>query len=85
MTLSIVSFGVVYRVKDPVSIVIAFNVLRFVQGAASAMVNTSCYAFASVAYPDDVEKIISLFEGVVGLGNMAGPVLGSVVYNWLGF
>lgn len=49
------------------------------------MVNTAAYAYASAAYPDDVEKIISIFEGAVGIGIMVGPVGGSLVYTALGF
>jgi MFS family permease len=49
------------------------------------MINTTAYAYASVAYPNDVEKIISLFEGVVGVGNASGPILGALVYKALGF
>ena len=35
--------------------------------------------YASVAYPNDVEKIISLFEVVVGVGNASGLILGALV------
>ena len=49
------------------------------------MINTTAYAYASAAYPNDVEKIISLFEGVVGIGGTSGPIIGSIVYKALGF
>ena len=49
------------------------------------MINTSAYSFAAQAYGDEVEKIISLFEGFVGIGCMSGPIIGSVVYSYLGF
>ena len=39
----------------------------------------------SQAYPDDVEKVISLMEAMVGAGNMMGPILGSFIYNTFGF
>ena len=41
------------------------------------MINTTAYAYASVTYPDDVEKVISIFEGAVGIGVMVGPFGGS--------
>lgn len=49
------------------------------------MINTSAYSFASQAYPMQVEKIISVFEGCLGAGMMMGPIIGSFVYNAVGF
>ena len=54
-------------------------------GAASACINTGAYSFAAQAYPDDVEKVISIMEAIVGIGCAAGPVLGSVTYELIGF
>ena len=85
MALSIVGFGAAYHVKKKWLLILLFNLLRVGQGCASGMINTTAYAYASVAYPNDVEKIISLFEGVVGIGGTSGPILGSLVYKALGF
>jgi predicted MFS family arabinose efflux permease len=52
---------------------------------AIAMINTSAYAYASLSNPNKVEKTISLFEAITGLGNAAGPILGSLLYDGLGF
>lgn len=49
------------------------------------MINTSVYSFASQAYPTKVDKIISLMEGVVGVGCTLGPMVGSFVYQAVGF
>ena len=49
------------------------------------MINTSGYSFASQAYPDKLEKVISLMEATVGAGMMLGPILGSFIYNAVGF
>ena len=54
-------------------------------GSAQGMINTSGYSFASQAYPDKVEKVISLMEATVGAGMMLGPILGSFIYNAVGF
>lgn len=37
------------------------------------------------AYPEDVEKVISIMETSVALGCAVGPVIGSVVYAQLGY
>ena len=49
------------------------------------MINTAAYSYAAQAYPEDIEKVISLMEGMVGIGCSAGPVVGSFVYASLGF
>ena len=49
------------------------------------MINTAAYSFASQAYPDNVEKIVSVMEGVVGIGNTIGPIMGVFIYSAVGF
>ena len=49
------------------------------------MINTASYSYAAQAYPKDVEKVVSLFEGFIGIGTTSGGVLGGLVYNALGF
>ena len=49
------------------------------------MINTASFSFASIAYPQKVESVISYMETMAGLGNMAGPVLGSFIYTAVGF
>ena len=49
------------------------------------MINTASYSFAAQAYSDNVEKVISVMEGIVGIGCAAGPILGSVIYESVGF
>ena len=54
-------------------------------GTASGTINTSAYSFAAQAYSDDVEKVVGLMESVAGLGCIIAPVLGSFVYQLLGY
>ena len=61
------------------------NDLSNIVGLASSMINTSAYSFAAQAYGEQVEKVVSLFEGFVGIGCATGPLLGSIVYQFLGF
>ncbi len=49
------------------------------------MINTAAYSFAAQAYGHDVEKVVSLFEGFVGIGTTSGPIIGSLVYHYVGF
>lgn len=49
------------------------------------MLDTAAYAFVSTAYPEKVESVISIMEASTGIGNMLGPVLGSFVFEAVGF
>ena len=50
------------------------------------MISTCGYSFVSQAFDEDeIEKIISLMETFVGMGNATGPILGSFVYHFVGF
>ena len=59
--------------------------LRFFQGCASAMINTCSYSYAALAYTDNVDKVIALLESTSGIGCVCGPVIGSFVYDLVGF
>jgi MFS family permease len=49
------------------------------------MINTSAYSYTAQAYGDNVQKYLSLLEGFVGVGITMGPILGSIVFEFLGF
>ena len=49
------------------------------------MLNTTSYSFAASVYPDNVDKVIGLLESVAGIGCVCGPVLGSFIYDLVGF
>lgn len=54
-------------------------------GISSCMINTATYSFAAQAYGDNVEKVVSLFEGFIGIGTTSGPIIGAFVYSQLDF
>lgn len=49
------------------------------------MINTAAYSYSATCYPEDVEKLISTMEAFVGIGCISGPVVGSFVYNLVGY
>ena len=49
------------------------------------MINTSAYSYAASNYPDTVEKVVSWMESSVGVGCVFGPVMGSLVYQFVGY
>mmetsp|Transcript_41108 Transcript_41108/g.53941 ORF Transcript_41108/g.53941 Transcript_41108/m.53941 type:complete len:147 (+) Transcript_41108:227-667(+) len=85
MALSIAAFSSAIYLDSNLAIILLAIILRILQGAAAALINTAAYSFAAQGYTDQVEKVISIMESVVGVGCAAGPVLGSVVYEFLGF
>ena len=80
-----VSFGLINRIESESYVIAIACLLRFGQGSAYGAANTAVYSFCAQAYPDDVEKSISIMEGVTGIGFMLGPILGSYIYHWIGF
>ena len=83
----IACFGLIdiIPVSEKTTIIAVSIALRLGQGSAAGMINTAAYSFASQAYPDRVDKVISLMEGVVGIGITVSPVMGSFVYQAVGF
>ena len=43
------------------------------------------YSYCAQAYTDDVEKVIAIMEGMMGIGFTLGPVIGNYIYNFVGF
>ena len=85
MAVSIASFGVIEDLTDYTMVLSIAITSRCFEGAASGLMNTAVYSYTALAYPENVEKVISLSEGFVGIGCTMGPVLGSLVYNAVGF
>ena len=54
-------------------------------GSAAGMINTTAYSFASQAFPHEIEKLVSLLEGVSGIGITFSPILGVFVFKAVGF
>lgn len=60
-------------------------ILRFIQGASSAFVQTTCYSIATNDFPDKKEQIVGWVEALTGLGLIVGPIIGSTLYSMLGY
>ena len=85
MTVCTVTFGLINKIEAESFVIVVACLLRFGQGSAYGAVNTVVFSFAAQAYPDEVEKLISILEGATGIGFILGPVLGSYIYNAIGF
>ena len=85
MASSIACFGVIESLTDKIAILVLSIALRLSQGVASGMINTTVYSYVAQAYPQNIEKVVSMSEGFVGIGCAMGPILGSIIYEAVGF
>ena len=85
MGLSFVCFGFVEFLEKQISILTLGFVLRFIQGASSAFVQTTCYSIATNDFPEKKEMIVGWVEAMTGLGLIVGPIIGSTLYSFFGY
>ena len=85
MGLAFIFFGFIERLDSKPGLLILGCVLRFLQGMASAFVQTTCYTIATNDFPEKQERLIGLLEAMAGLGLIVGPIIGSALYSFLGF
>ena len=78
-------FGFIPKLDETTSILTLGFILRFVQGASSAFVQTTCYSIATNEFPDQKEKVVGWVEAMTGLGLITGPIIGSSLYSLLGY
>ena len=85
MGLAFVFFGFIPQLDNMAYIFTVGFTLRFIQGAASAFVQTTCYSIATNDFPEKKEQIVGWVEALTGLGLIVGPVIGSALYSLLGY
>ena len=85
MGLAFVLFGFIPQIEEQnLTLTVGF-ILRFIQGASSAFVQTTCYSIATNEFPDRKEQIVGWVEALTGLGLNIGPIIGSTLYSLLGY
>ena len=78
-------FGLCGLMDNPTTLIMIAVGLRFLQGVASASIQTSCFAIATNDYPEHKNQLVGLVESFAGVGATIGPVLGSTLYATMGF
>ncbi|CDW89016.1 permeases of the major facilitator superfamily [Stylonychia lemnae] len=58
---------------------------RVVQGTASAAIQICAYSFATNEMNNEKETYIGYVEMALGVGDMIGPAIGSIIYDYSGF
>ena len=85
MGIAIVPVGFLMKIEDDVATLVLGILLRGLQGAASALINTSCYATAANKYPERTEFIVGMLEGMSGIGVIIGLFGGAAIYEGMGY
>ena len=85
MGLAFVCFGLIDALETEAIVLTVGFTLRFVQGASSAFVQTTCYSIATNDFPEKKEQIVGWVEALTGLGLILGPIIGSCLYGLLGY
>jgi MFS family permease len=63
---------------------IAF-VTRFVQGFASASIQTTCFTISGLIYKENQAAVLGYLEMSAGIGLTIAPVIGSLLYSTMGY
>jgi MFS family permease len=78
-------FGWSSKIENPSTLTYVALAIRAMQGASSALIQTTCLSIATNDFPSEKEAMIGYIEAASGLGMVVGPIFGSVVYSQLGF
>jgi MFS family permease len=78
--ISLACLGLIMYSNNAPFIIGAALLSLFILGAASAFVRTTCYIITTNEYPNDQEQVLGLMEGMLGIGLLLGPVIGSALY-----
>jgi MFS family permease len=81
IVLSTVGFGLTKYIDNDLAFFIASVSFRMVQGFGDAACSTSVFSLIGSAFPDDRDLYFGYLESAVGIGLMAGPVIGQTIFN----
>ena len=85
MGFAFIAFGAVPKVSSVNTLLTLGFTLRFIQGGASAFVQTTTYSIATNDFPEKKEQVVGWVEAITGLGLIIGPIIGSILYSLLGY
>jgi len=85
MILATVGFGLTYHIKDDTIFLLVSIALRLVQGFGDAACSTSIFSIIGQEFPNNRDEFLGYVEGAVGMGLMAGPIIGQLIFNLVGY
>jgi MFS family permease len=78
-------FGLIDFVDSAYAYVVLSFICRFIEGFGNCCLNSSASAIISSVFEDNMSTMMSLQQAFTGLGMLAGPILGSLLYQLGGF
>ena len=78
-------FGLFVLIEDPVTYGIMSFLCRVVEGFGNGCLNSATSSIISFNYADNMGNLMGLTQTFTGLGMLAGPIFGSVLYETGGF
>jgi MFS family permease len=85
MGCSIVPIAFVKQIESNTYVVMLTVLLRFMQGTASASINSTCFSLAADKYPDQTEYMVGMLEAVSAIGLVIGLMGGASLYETMGY
>lgn len=85
MSVAMYGFAFAGEVKSYGGFLAIAFISRFLQGYASSSIQTTCFSLSALIYKEHQTAVIGYLETSCGIGLTIGPVLGSLLYEWLGY
>lgn len=78
-------FGLFVLIDTPVTYGILSFLCRVIEGFGNGCLNSATSSIISFNYPDNMGNLMGLTQTFTGLGMLAGPIFGSILYEAGGF
>ena len=85
ISLATLTFGLASLANNAGIFFLVSALARFLQGVADASISVAIPGIITLVYPEKSEKYLGYFNMAIGVGTCAGPVLGSLIYRFLGY
>ncbi|KAL4454587.1 hypothetical protein ABPG74_021792 [Tetrahymena malaccensis] len=83
-SMSISSFGVLFNFSGSAAFFSICFSSRFIQGICRSAINSSLIAYIPQIWPEQIQNKVSLMERVGVFGTLIGPIIGQVIYKYIG-
>lgn len=78
-------FGLFVYIQDPLTYGIMSFLCRVIEGFGNGCLNSATSSIISFNYADNMGNLMGLTQTFTGLGMLAGPIFGSILYESGGF
>ena len=85
MGVTFIVFGLIGHIESTVAYVTFALAARLLQGLATVSIQVTCYSIATNFFPVKKMRLIGLIEAATGLGMIAGPFIGTVLFQIAGY